>query len=89
MIAGQNYGELVLTTTFTTMVEDNEVVSAPAEISTLDVTADHDVNDIAEYVPMNDASEEEILTMSEPEEEVLDFDLDVTATNEESEEDVW
>jgi hypothetical protein len=73
MVAGQNYGELVLTTTFTTIVED-----APIET----------VVEQAEYVESVVEVEDE-LVVPQPEEEVLDFDLDPTATNEESGEDVW
>jgi hypothetical protein len=89
MIAGQNYGELVLTTIFTTMVEDAPTGVANAFDHGIDTAIEHDANDVAEYVePVAEIEDE--LVIPQPTEEVLDFDLDTIETKDESsEEDVW
>lgn len=83
---GDSYGELqLMTSSEPTVINTVDVVeekSVPAEINSLDAEADHDVNDIAEYVPMDEqATESEV-----------EFHLDATdngPTSEAIDEDVW
>jgi hypothetical protein len=85
MIAGQNYGELVLTS----IEEDSRPIVADAFDHGIDTAIEHDANDVAEYVESVVEVEDE-LVVPQPEEEVLDFDLDTIETKDESsEEDVW
>lgn len=78
-----SYGELqLMSSAEPTVINTVEEKSVPAEIASLDTEADHDVNDIAEYVPMNEEAESDV-----------EFHLDTTADNDSAtsdiDEDVW
>lgn len=84
MVAGQNYGELILTT----IIEDANTTNADTFNHGIDTSVEHNANDVAEYVePTLDVEDE--VTIPAIEQEGLDFDLDSVETKDESEEDIW
>lgn len=89
MVEGQNYAEMTLKET----KSEAPVIEfeRPAEIGTLDAEADHDVEDIAEYIPMDEVGEleEEVAHILQPEAVEVAADEAPFDTEEAEEEDEW